>query len=322
MNRITGYGMGFVLLCLAGCSQEAEPMLVGMAETRELLVASKLTGRLARVDVSEGDTVREGDVLAAIHSPEVEAKVEQARGAMKSAEARLALLKKGVRLEEIRMAETALAQAQEGQKLAETTWRRVSKLLADSVIPRQQADEAEFKWRAAQENATAAQARLEMMRNGARGEEVAAAEGAVQSARNALAEAQTWSKEMVVYSPAGGVVQKRYLGAGEIAMAGAPILVLIRPEEVWVALPAREDQLAGLPVGKRVTGEVPALGNRQVEFRVAWVSAMGDYATWRSTSRRGDADLRSFEVRLEPVKPQEGLLPGMTVRFASMSKFE
>lgn len=298
-----------------GCKEENKTVLVGMADTREILVASKLAGRLADVAVSEGDTVKEGDVVASISSPEVDAKVEQARGAVKSAEARLALVRKGARAEELRMAETALSQATEARKLAETTWARVSKLLADSVIPRQQADEAEFKWRASQENENAAQARVDMVRSGARSEEIEAAEGAVQSARNALNEAQSWSRETVVYSPVGGIVQKRYLGAGEIAGAGAPILVLIKPEEIWVALPAREDHLGAFVVGKPVWGEIPALGGKKIEFKVAWVSAMGDYATWRSTSRKGDADLRSFEVRLEPAKPEPGLLPGMTVRF-------
>lgn len=307
---LTFFGMTFL-----GCSKADKPMLVGMAETREIMVASKLAGRLAKVEVAEGDTVEEGDIVATINSPELDAKVEQARGMLKSAEARLSMARKGARIEEIRMAETALAQASEARKLAETTWKRVSKLLADSVIPRQQADEAEFKWRSAQENETQAMTRLEMMRNGARSEEVSALEGAVQSARNALSEAQSWSRETVVYSPVGGVVQRRYLGAGEIAMAGAPILVLIRPEETWIALPVREDHLGSFQVGKAVWGEVPALAGKKLEFRVAWISAMGDYATWRSTSRKGDSDLRSFEIRLEPAHMELGLLPGMTVRF-------
>jgi HlyD family secretion protein len=65
-----------------------------------------------------------------------------------------------------------------------------------------------------------------------------------------------------------------------------------------------------------LTGEIPAL-SKSAEFRVSWMSAMGDFATWRATSRKGDADLRSFEVRLVPVAPVAGLLPGMTVRFAA-----
>lgn len=303
------------LAFLQACQKDSSPALVGMADGREILVAAKLAGRIGSVRVSEGDKVKAGDTIAILTSPEISAKVEQAAGSTKSAEARLNMARKGARSEEIRMAETQASQATQARKLAETTWKRIQKLQSDSALTQQQADEAEFRWRSAQETETAALARLQMIRKGARPEEIEAAEGLVQSARNALSEARIWQKEVVVLAPCAGVVQKRYLGAGEIAGAGSPIVVLIRPEDVWVALPAREDQLSGIAIGQKLSGEIPALG-RTVSFKVSWMSAMGDFATWRSTTRKGDADLRSFEVRLVPDTLVPGLLPGMTVRFA------
>jgi HlyD family secretion protein len=306
---------GIVSLAGFGCEGPVPPDLVGMADGREVLVSAKLAGRLAEVRVSEGDAVKAGDTLAILGSPEVSAKVEQAEGAARSAAARLRLTRKGARDEEVRMAQTQHAQAIEARKLAEATWKRVAKLVSDSAIPRQQADEVEFKWRAAQEAENAAAARMDMLRNGARPEELEAAEGMAQSARNALSEAKSWQRETVVLAPCDGIVQKRYLGAGEIMGAGSPILVLIRPEETWVALTVREDQLAGFALGTQVAGTIPARGDTAVPFKVTWMTSMGDFATWRSTQRKGDADLRSFEVRLTPLAPVAGLLPGMTVRF-------
>jgi HlyD family secretion protein len=40
---------------------------------------------------------------------------------------------------------------------------------------------------------------------------------------------------------------------------------------------------------------------------------MADFATWRPTNQKGEFDLKTFEVRLYPVEPLEGLRPGMTV---------
>jgi HlyD family secretion protein len=303
--------LGFLLV---GCQPNEAPFLTGLADGREILVAAKLAGRIGAVRVNEGDLVKAGDTIAILTSPEVMAKVEQAAGASKSAEARLHMARKGARSEEVRMAETQANQATEARKLAESTWKRIEKLLADSALTRQQADEAQFRWRAAQETETAALSRLEMVKSGARPEEIEAAEGMAQSARNALTEARVWQKEVVVLAPCDGIVQKRYLTAGEIAAAGAPIVILIRPEDVWVALPAREDQLQSYQLGQEIQGIIPALG-KEAKFKVSWMSSMGDFATWRSTTRKGDADLRSFEVRMTPVQPIAGLLPGMTVRF-------
>ncbi len=302
-----------ILALLSGCRSEEAP-LVGMGEGREVAVAAKLPGRLASVRAEEGDTVHTGDTLAVLASPEMSAKVLQAEGALRSAEARLAMARHGARPEEIRMAETALDQARQARTLAETTWKRVQSLLADSAIPAQQADEVAMKWRVAVEAEEGAKARWSMVRKGARPEEIEGAEGLVQSARNQLVEAKAWERETAVLAPTDGVVQKRYLATGEVAGAGAPILVLVRPEETWATLALREDLLARMPLGTRVRADIPALGRTAVGFRVAWISSMGDFATWRATSRKGDADLRSFDVRLEPDSLLPGFLPGMTVR--------
>lgn len=314
MNKQPLLTLTALVALLVGCKPAESPSLTGLADGREILVAAKLAGRIGAVRVNEGDKVKAGDTIAILTSPEVSAKVEQAAGAAKSADARLSMARKGARSEEIRMAETQAAQAAEARKLAEATWKRIEKLLADSALTRQQADEAQYRWRAAQETETAALSRLDMVRQGARPEEIEAAEGMAQSARNALNEARVWQKEIIVLAPCDGIVQKRYLTAGEIAAAGAPIVILIRPEDVWVALPAREDQLTTFQLGREIVGTIPALG-KDITFKVTWMSSMGDFATWRSTTRKGDADLRSFEVRLMPTAPVPGLLPGMTVRF-------
>jgi len=311
--------IALISLFLGACQEKEVPPMIGMVDTREIMVASKLAGRLAQVLVAEGDTVSEGQPVARLSSPEVMAKVEQARGALKNADARLTLVRKGAREEEKRIAQTALTQAAEARKLAEASLSRQQKLIAQGMITRQKLDEAEYAFRSAQQAESAALARIEILKNGARPEERDAAEGTSQSASNALVEAESWRKEMQVNSPTSGRVQKRYLTTGEIAAAGAPILVIIRPEDAWVAVAAREDQLPGLKIGNVLKGELPALGLKDVEFKVTWLTAMGDFATWRSTSRKGDTDLRSFEVRLKPVKPVPGMLPGMTVRLTPIA---
>jgi HlyD family secretion protein len=40
---------------------------------------------------------------------------------------------------------------------------------------------------------------------------------------------------------------------------------------------------------------------------------MADFATWKATNQKGDFDLKTFEVRLKPEQPLQGLRPGMTV---------
>ncbi|MBF0258807.1 MAG: hypothetical protein HQK62_08215 [Desulfamplus sp.] len=57
----------------------------------------------------------------------------------------------------------------------------------------------------------------------------------------------------------------------------------------------------------------PALGNGKFDVKISYVSALGDFATWRATSASGGFDLKTFEVRARPLEKIEGLRPGMSV---------
>ena len=55
------------------------------------------------------------------------------------------------------------------------------------------------------------------------------------------------------------------------------------------------------------------LENKEFEFYVSYISAMGDFATWKPTNMKGDFDLKTFEVRLKPKYKIDDLRRGMTV---------
>jgi HlyD family secretion protein len=53
-------------------------------------------------------------------------------------------------------------------------------------------------------------------------------------------------------------------------------------------------------------------GDAKIPVKVTTINAQGQYATWRATRATGDFDLRTFEVRANPVNPVPGLRPGMS----------
>ena len=52
-----------------------------------------------------------------------------------------------------------------------------------------------------------------------------------------------------------------------------------------------------------------------MELVTYYMKDLGSYAAWKATKTTGDYDLKTFEVRARPVKPVEGLRPGMSVIF-------
>ena len=83
----------------------------------------------------------------------------------------------------------------------------------------------------------------------------------------------------------------------------------------------REQYLEHVRMGAVFKGIVPALGNREVEFKVTYIAPLGDFATWRATNNSGSFDLKTFEIHGVPVEPTEGLRPGMSVIFPIADNF-
>jgi HlyD family secretion protein len=287
--------------------------LQGQIEAQEFNVSSKVPGRVGRVAVRLGQTVQIGELLFELDSPEVRARLTQARSAQTAAQAVAAKTRAGARPEEVEMARLAWERAQTGARIARLTYERVQAMADEGVIARQKRDEAQAQWRAAEEQAQAARAQYELARKGARIEDRQAAQAQAEQVGGVVAEAEVALAETRILAPTAGEVAKVQIQPGELAPQGYPVITLVNLQDVWAVLQLREDAMAAYAAGSRHTAQVPAL-QRAVEFSVSSVAVLPDFATWRA-ARPGGTDLRTFEIRLRPLAAVPGLRPGMGVVF-------
>lgn len=311
---VLALGFGFVKLrTYAG---EVSPeFLQGQMEARRVMVAGKLAGRVEQMLVREGDEVKAGDLVAVISSEEIEAKKLQAKGALKAAKAQASKAKAGARTEEVEAARAMAERANDAAELAKATYERVQKLFEEGVTPRQKRDEAETQMKTSLSAAKAAKAQYDQALAGARSEDKAAAEALVLQAKGADKEVDAYLENAKIVSPIAGEVTLKMAEEGEIVGAGSPVAAVTDLKDAWAVFNIREDLLASIRKGSSFKLLVPALGNLEVQMEVYYISSAGDFAVWKSSRESGGFDLKTFEVRLRPSAPVEGLRPGMTVLF-------
>ena len=293
----------------------APGLVQGMVDAHEVRITSKVTGRIAAIHVEDGEVVRAGQLIYTLASPEVAAKSEQAGGALAAAQAMASKASNGARPEDIRAAEAQWRRADAAASLAQTTYQRTQRLYDQGVLAGQKRDEARTNAIASTEAAKAARAQYDQALAGARGEDKAAATGQVQQARGAVAEVAAAAAETRVIAPMAGEIGRRLAQPGELVPQGFPVFMLTDVANPWVTLNLREDQLHGLAHGTELVGTIPALGDRRARFRVTYLAPAGDFATWRATRQSSGFDIKSFEVRVVPTAPVQGLRPGMTALF-------
>lgn len=293
-------------------SNDDATVIEGRIEATSYHASSKVAGRIEQMCVREGDWVKKGDLLYAISTPELDAKLIQVDALRTQAEAMNEEVEQGARVEQLEALQGLVNRAEAGKRLAEESFRRIEELYNKGVVPRQQYDEALANLNAMSASVSAARAEYNLALAGATREQREAVLAKVTQAQGAVDELVAYIADRYVYAPASGRVTSIIAHEGELVGTGYPVVTILDTHDVWATFNIREDDIHGVDVGEKFTAYIPALDVR-CEFEIYYIASEADFATWNSTRAKGGYDLRTFEVRARPITSSIMPLPGMSV---------
>ncbi|NOX21408.1 MAG: efflux RND transporter periplasmic adaptor subunit [Nitrospirae bacterium] len=211
------------------------------------LVSAKLMGTVSDIKVKTGQWVKKGDVLLTIYSPEIQARVSEAR--------------------------EALAQAQKGYEMAkrnlalmEKTYKRFSALYKEKAISEQEFDEIQTKYDVA---------RLQLKK----------AEAALSMAKARVKEAEAYNAYTVIKSPVDGRVAEKKIDIGSMTLPGTPLFVIEEPR-YRVEVPVDESLMDKIKPGMKLKVRIDAI-NIITEGIVEEISHQVDPVTRTFTVKLG-----------------------------------
>ncbi|HEU5300370.1 MAG TPA: efflux RND transporter periplasmic adaptor subunit [bacterium] len=167
----------------------------GTIEANQVAIASKISGRIARIHAREGEPVRSGAPLVTIEGREVAAQVDQARAGVDAARARVAQADAALALQR-RQVEAQVAQARAALEGARTRERQAAEARGLSASQTAlQVQQAEAAFAAASQTSKVAASNLERARQDLRRAEELYRDGAasgqqLDAARSAFTAAQ------------------------------------------------------------------------------------------------------------------------------------
>src|SRR5262249_55349006 len=211
------------VVALAGCSRDGDAIRgSGTIEMDEVDVASLVGGRLLRLSVLEGDTVRAGDTLAVLDRGEVSADLAAQAAQAERAQAQARDLQQGSRPAELVIARESQRAANADLALAKTEYDRTEQLVKTGVSPPADLDRARAQRDAAQARAASAAEQVRLQEEGFRRQQVTAAKQGAAAAAAQLAGARSRADELVVTAPRSGVVLLVHYRAGELVPPASP----------------------------------------------------------------------------------------------------
>lgn len=375
---IAAIGLGFVFVFQPAQTKKApDYAFSGIVEQEEYNLSFKIGGRVASMNVEEGQYVKKGTVIGTLEKGEwqakvddakaavalamanvnkaaasvgvinqtTQAKVEQAKASLQQAKDKFALLSNGPRKEEIAQLEAKLEAAQVAYDHALDTKNKMDRLFQSGAISQDQKNQADVAFENAKANLTAAQKSLDIAKQGARQEELAAArdqvelvEGTLQEAlsgkgqvkisandvkvaqgqlertKASLEEAQIYLSYTELRAPISGIVIHKNVKAGEMVSQGFTAVTMADPSDKWVKFYVPETKVNSLKLNQTVHLEVPSL-HAHVTGKIESINPAPQFAAQKATNYLQDRDIRSFEVRVKVTEGAEKVYAGMTANW-------
>jgi HlyD family secretion protein len=292
----------------------------GYVEADFVKVGPTQQGLLTAVFVARGDKVVLQTPLFAQDGTVDRAATEQASRQLKQAEEQLANLEAGGRQPEIEQAVANLADARATRDRTSIDLTRAERLTPLGAASQQRLDQARADFRSASARVQAQEAALAQQRAPlGREREIMAQKAMVDAARAAVEMAQWRLDQRRVTSPVAGVVADILARPGETLQAGAPVVSLLAPENVFVRFFVPEPMLAKVHRGDGVAvicDNCPACLRATISF----IAPRAEYTPPVIYSESSRAKLVYLVEARPPREIADVLNPGQPVAVQSLAK--
>ena len=225
----------------------------------EVIVSSEAEGRVEDVMVDIGDRVAKGQTLARVSPVEFQLTVEQQQAALRQARARLGLGDNEGELKDVRQA-AEVKKAAADLLDAEQKYKRAQSLLETGVIPRQQYDEAEAKYKAAKATYDLAAQQVENMR------------ASMQQTQVSLNLANKRLRDTQIRAPFSGHIKSRDVTVGQYLKVQTPVMTIVNIDPLRARLNVPEKMSPWVRVGRDVKLSLEAFPGREFTGRITRIN--------------------------------------------------
>lgn len=309
-------------------------VLIGTVDANQVMVNSKIAGRIEKLAVDEGQDVKAGDLVATLDTAELVAAKESYEAQAKSLYSQLGASQASAESTtgdtastvanaeaNLAAAKAALTEAIANRDRQEFDTKRTVALAEQGVASAQDRDRANEMLKAAvahvqstREQVGASEAVLKAAQ--ARTNQARAAMSTVSATRGQLAAAQAQVVQAdarlgytKIVAPVSGKVSVRAAREGEVVNPGSPIVTIVDLTQTWVYAAIPETQADAAQLGDTLV--VRMASGARVNGKVIAKAAEGDFATQRDVSRR-KRDIKTVRLKLLIDNPGEKYVPGMT----------
>lgn len=304
MKKLVKILVVMVLLMNTACSHKKITDLRGKVKLETINLSSKVPGRVAEIRVNEGQSVKKGDTILVLDTPEISAKYEQAQGAVRAAKAQLRMAYNGATIEQVNQINGKLEAAEAQLNFAKESYERIKNMYQDSLVPPQKFDEVKMKLKMAQAQVNAIKAKQKEVLKGTRKEVIEQAKGQLERALGKLKEVEVALKEKYVIAPQDLTIETISLKEGELATPGYTLVTGYLPNQIYFRFTIPESKIHQYKVNQEVNLVNPYT-NQTIKGKIIAIKQLPRYADITAPSEAYQLTESVYELKIEPVNAEQ-----------------
>jgi HlyD family secretion protein len=281
------------------CSTKESRFIEGKVKRESISLAPKVPGRILKINVIESDMVKAGDTLAILDVPEVEAKIQQAKGAYFAASSQHLMAVNGATEQDRQQVLAFYNAATEQYNFAEKSLKRVKAMYEDTLISAQAYDEVQAKYNAAKAQYEGAIAKKKEVFDGVRVEKISMAQGQMDQAQGALKEAQVAYSERYILAPADMTIETIALREGELALPGYSVFTGYKIHSSYFRFSIPESKISEFKRGMEYTIELPYI-HKSMTAELVVIKELAKYAYRTSQYPNYQLGEAVYELKMNP----------------------
>jgi len=334
----------------------------GHIEADEIRVGSRVGGRIASVPIVEGQHVSVGTLLVELEPFDLNERLAQAsaerearratyeklkagfrteeqaeaKADLQQFKARLDQLQRGPREQDVLAARARLRLAQAELELSRQRLARTRSLFKSNAANREDMDAAITQQTVAHETVQVRELELDLLLEGTRPEEIAAAEALAEKAKQqmllretgyrpeeiaeakaallaaeaAVAAIEDQRKELKVIAPLDGTIEAVDLQVGDLVGPNAPVISIMDTSTLWVRAYVPENKLS-FKVGYQVVITVDSYPKERFQGHISFIARQAEF-TPGNVQTPEERSKQVFRIKVVLDEGADRLRPGMS----------
>lgn len=244
----------------------------------DISLSSSVIAQIKQIRFKEGDFVNKGQVLAILDNTQAAGNVTSSQGQLETVSAQLRNLETEPRIQNTAIARAQVREIQQNVEILSNQLQqnmiqlkdiqseesRLEQLYEQGAVSFRDYERTRNQRRQIQQTVSAAtnqiqlqqerlaQARqnLSLVLAGPKIEQVQTAEGQITTAKGSIQSAEGLLDNYILKAPVTGYITQKMLDKGEVASPTAPVLRMVTPDSIYLAVEVEETQLKDIKAGQ------------------------------------------------------------------------